>query len=404
MAVGLSEPGVILPVPGIRLAACTAGLYRKQRPDFALLAMDEGSVSAAVFTSNQFYAAPVQIARQHLKQTSPRFYIINAGNANAGTGKRGVDDARRICQELAAIAGCHGSAVLPFSTGVIGEYLPVTKMLEKVPELYASLGENNWLPVVRAIMTTDTIAKAVSRQVTIDGRIVTISGIAKGSGMIRPDMATMLAFITTDVLADRNTLNCILNNAVTKSFNRISVDGDTSTNDACILAATGKSRCDINQNQHNRTVFEQVLTEVFVHLAQAIVRDGEGATKFITIEVNEGRNSDECLQVAYAIANSPLVKTAFFASDPNWGRILAAIGRAGIPELAIPLVTVYLGDVCLVKGGVRSAQYTESAGQKIMQQQEITLRISLGRGDSRETIWTCDLSHDYVRINAEYRS
>ncbi|MBF8268331.1 MAG: bifunctional ornithine acetyltransferase/N-acetylglutamate synthase [Gammaproteobacteria bacterium] len=404
MAVGLSEPVVLLPVPGIRLAACSAGLYRKQRPDLALLALDEGTVSAAVFTCNQFCAAPVQIARQHLKQSNPLYYIINAGNANAGTGKRGIEDATRICQELSTITGCDSSAVLPFSTGVIGEYLPVTKMLEKIPGLYASLAADNWLTAVRAIMTTDTIAKAASRQVVIDGCTVTISGIAKGSGMIRPDMATMLAFICTDVLADRITLDRILSNAVSKSFNRISVDGDSSTNDACMLAATGKSGCEIIQNQHSRNMFEQALTEVFIQLAQAIVRDGEGATKFITIEVNEGRNNHECLQVAYAIANSPLVKTAFFASDPNWGRILAAIGRAGIPELAITRISVYLGDVCIVESGVRAAQYSESAGQAVMKQQEITLRVCLGRGKVTETIWSCDLSHDYVRINAEYRS
>ena len=404
MAVGLSDPGVILPVPGIRLAACSAGLYRKERPDFALLAMEEGSVTAAVFTNNQFCAAPVQIARQHLQQSSPRFCLINAGNANAGTGKRGTDDALRICQELAGIAGCQISAVLPFSTGVIGEYLPVDKILGKIPELYASLESDNWLSVVRAIMTTDTIAKAVSRQINIDDRVVTISGIAKGSGMIRPDMATMLAFISTDILTDQDTLGDILGNAVDKSFNRITVDGDTSTNDACVLVATGKSRCGISQNLNNRLKFERALTEVFVCLAQAIVRDGEGATKFITIEVNQGSNGQECLQVAYAIANSPLVKTAFHASDPNWGRILAAIGRAGIPDLAIVNVSVYLDDVSIVEGGVRSETYTENSGQNVMRQQEITLRVYLGRGNASESVWTCDFSHDYIRINAEYRT
>ena len=404
MAVGLADPGVILPVPGIRLAACNAGLYRKERPDFALLAIEEGSVTAAVFTKNKFCAAPVQIARQHLQQSSPRFCLINAGNANAGTGKRGTDDALRICQELAEIAGCQISAVLPFSTGVIGEYLPVHKILGKIPKLYASLDSDNWLPVVRAIMTTDTIAKAVSRQISIDDRVVTISGIAKGSGMIRPDMATMLAFISTDILTDQETLGDILGNAVEKSFNRITVDGDTSTNDACVLVATGKSRCEITQNQHNRLKFEKALSEVFVCLAQAIVRDGEGATKFITIEVNQGSNGQECLQVAYAIANSPLVKTAFHASDPNWGRILAAIGRAGIPDLAIVNVSVYLDDVSIVEGGVRSETYTENSGQNVMRQQEITLRVYLGRGNASESVWTCDFSHDYIRINAEYRT
>lgn len=404
MAVGLTEPTGLYPVAGIKLAACSAGLYAGERLDLALLSLAEGSSCAAVFTRNQFCAAPVDVARRHLQETPPGYLLINAGNANAGTGERGKQDAVRLCQSLAALAGCPATSVLPFSTGVIGEYLPVDRVLEKIPELYASLAEDNWLPAARAIMTTDTVAKAVSRKVTIDGRDVTITGIAKGSGMIRPDMATMLAFITTDVTAGQRILDQVLSNAVEKSFNRISVDGDTSTNDACILAATGQGHCVIDGDSHSLVAFSEAVSAVCVELAQAIVRDGEGATKFITVEVNQGRTRQECLQAAYAIANSPLIKTAFFASDPNWGRILAAIGRAGIEGLNIERVAIFLNDMCIVEGGMRSAGYSEDAGRQIMQQDEILIRVELHRGEVSEIVWTCDLSHEYVRINAEYRT
>lgn len=404
MAVGLKEPEGLLPVAGISLAACSAGLYDSDQFDFALLSIDEGSTCAAVFTKNLFCAAPVLVARQHIKETSPRFCIINAGNANAGMGKRGYEDAIRICQSLSETADCPISSVLPFSTGVIGEYLPVDRLRKKIPELFSGLAADNWLNVARAMMTTDTIAKAVSRQVMIDGHTVTITGITKGSGMIRPDMATLLAFITTDIKVDQNTLEQILSNVVEKSFNRISVDGDTSTNDACVFVATGKSQCEVNSNQDSRVIFESAITGVCIELAQAIIRDGEGATKFITIEVNEGHNKEECLRVAYTIANSPLVKTAFFASDPNWGRILAAIGRSGISDMDLSKLSIYLDDVCIVEQGMRAATYTEESGQVIMNQEEILLRVNLGRGNAKEIVWTCDFSYEYVKINAEYRT
>lgn len=404
MAVGLNEPAGLHPVAGIELAACSAGLYKNKRNDLALFSLAEESICSAVFTKNQFCAAPVHVAKQHLGESSPRYLIVNAGNANAGTGEQGVKQAIEVCQSLSEEAGCKVSSVLPFSTGVIGEHLPVNKIICKIPELISNLDANGWLTVARAIMTTDTVAKAVSRQLVIDGREVTITGIAKGAGMIRPDMATMLAFIATDVTTDQEVLDGILNVAVEKSFNRISIDGDTSTNDSCVLLATGKGQCVIRHNTPGYSLFVKAVSEVCIELAQAIIRDGEGATKFITIKINGGRDYRECLQAAYAIANSPLVKTAFFASDPNWGRILAAIGRAGIQDLEITKVGIFLDNVCIVEQGMVSPDYTESAGQKVMQQDEVTVRVELNRGKVSETVWTCDLSHEYVRINAEYRT
>ena len=404
MAVGLTEPTGILPVAGIELAACTAGLYNKERLDLALIALSDRAVTSAVFTRNLFCAAPVQVAKQHLHTSRPSYLIINAGNANAGTGEQGINDALEVCRVLAETANCPVTTVLPFSTGVIGEYLPVNKIQVKIPELLASQDRDNWLPVARSIMTTDTVVKAVSRQLEIEGQPVTITGIAKGAGMIRPDMATMLAFIATDIKIEQELLDRIVSEAVKYSFNRISVDGDTSTNDACVVVATGKGRCDVKPEDSSHSAVKQLITEVCIELAQAIVRDGEGATKFITVEIGGGRNKQECLQAAYAIANSPLVKTAFFASDPNWGRILAAIGRAGIHSLDISAVSIFLDNVCIVEQGMRSPGYSEDAGVKVMQQDEILIRVNLGRGQASETIWTCDLSHEYVRINAEYRT
>lgn len=404
MAVGLEEPAVLHPVPGIELAACSAGLYENQRPDLALMSLAEGSICSAVFTKNRFCAAPVHVARQHLSELSPRFLIINTGNANAGTGEQGFKQAIEVCRSLSEAAGCRISSVLPFSTGVIGEHLPVNKIANKIPDLISALDENNWLTVARAIMTTDTVAKGVSRRFAVEGRDVTITGIAKGAGMIRPDMATMLAFIAMDIITDQGVLDGILKEAVEKSFNRISIEGDTSTNDACILMATGAGQCVIKRDSPGYPAIKKEVIEVCMELAQAIIRDGEGATKFITIQINGGCDKRECLQAAYTIANSPLVKTAFFAADANWGRILAAIGRAGIPDLDIDKVDVYLDNVCIVEHGTRSPDYSEAAGQKVMQQEEITVRVQLNRGGVSETVWTCDLSHEYVRINAEYRT
>lgn len=404
MAVGLIEPEDWHPVAGIKLAACSAGLYKRDRDDLVLISLAGESICSAVFTKNLFSAAPVHVARQHLHNASPGYIVINAGNANAGTGKQGIEHAIRVCRSVAETAGCQVSSVLPFSTGVIGEQLPVDRIVKKIPELYSSLSADNWLPAARAIMTTDTIAKLATRQVLIDGHEVTVTGIAKGAGMIRPDMATMLAFITTDVITDQGMLDRTLHHAVEKSFNRISIDGDTSTNDACVLVATGQSGCVIDQSHPGYGEFDKAVTDVCVQLAQAIVRDGEGATKFITIQIDGGCNSQECLQTAYSIANSPLVKTAFFASDPNWGRILAAIGRAGIQDLDITGVSVFLDNLCIVERGMRSVEYTEQAGQTIMQKDEILVRVKLNRGEASETVWTCDFSYDYVKINAEYRT
>lgn len=407
MAVGLKEPAGLLPVEGVRLAACSAGIYQNKRQDFALLAFEKDANCAAVFTQNAFCAAPVLIAKQHLdKKTSPQFCLINAGNANAGTGEQGYQDALDVCHGLAAIAGCPVQSILPFSTGVIGEYLPTDKLCAALPGLYNSLAEDNWLDVGRAIMTTDTLVKGVSKKINIDEQPVIITGIAKGSGMIRPDMATMLAFIATDVKAERGFVEQILRSAVEKSFNRICVDGDTSTNDACVLIATGKSKASVPADLDNDAAIQLIdaITHVCTDLAQAIIRDGEGASKFITVEVNGGKSREECLAVAYTIANSPLVKTAFFASDANWGRILAAVGRSGLVDLIVSEVSIYLDDVCIVENGVRAKDYLESDGQAVMSGDEILLSVSLGRGEVTESIWTCDLSHEYVTINAGYRT
>ena len=404
MPVGLTEPVQLFPVDGIKLSACSAGIYKKKRLDLALLSITEGSTCAAVFTRNRFSAAPVEVARLHLNQNQPSHCIINAGNANAGTGAKGYKDALNVCQAVSRIAGCDSNSVLPFSTGVIGEFLPVDKICEKIPELISGLNRDNWLKVAKTIMTTDTVAKGVSKQITINKQKITVTGIAKGAGMIRPDMATMLAFIATDLLVESRDLSLLLSEAMAQSFNRINVDGDTSTNDACVLIATGKRKCDFNNYPEERLLFEKTVTEVCTELAQAIIRDAEGATKFITVQIRQGFDTDECLKVAYAIANSPLIKTAFYASDPNWGRILAAIGRAGISDLDIAKVSVFIDDVCIVQNGMRSADYSEQAGQRVMQHDEILLKVCLGRGDTEETIWTCDMSHEYVRINAEYRT
>ena len=406
MAVGLSDNPKLLPVRGIKLAACSAAIYKKQRPDLALIACDRGSNAAAVFTSNAFCAAPVLVASEHIAKTQPLYLLINAGNANAGMGSKGIADARLLCRKLALLAGCPDETVLPFSTGVIGEPLPVDKICKMFPHLLTVLSEDKWLDVARAIMTTDTVAKGVSRQVTIGNQVITITGIVKGAGMIRPDMATMLAFIATDATVDPGLLDRILREAVDASFNRVSVDGDTSTNDACVLVATGKADTGNISKMHGPVLaaFREAVREVCIYLAQALVRDGEGATKFVTIEICGGHSQDECKNVAYAIAHSPLVKTALYASDPNWGRILAAIGRAGISGLEVNNIRILIDDIILFENGCRSPDYSETAGREIFSKPEIKLHIDLGRGHAGYKYWTCDLSHDYVRINAEYRS
>jgi len=395
----------LLPVPGFRLGTASAGIKRPGRQDLVVMALAEGARCAAVFTRNAFCAAPVTLARENLAQGQPSFLLINTGNANAGTGEQGIRDARTCCESLAQHAGCSVQAVLPFSTGVIGEPLPVEKIRAALPAALENLDENGWAAAASGILTTDTVPKGTSRQISIAGETITITGIAKGSGMIRPDMATMLAFIATDAPVEPEALQQCLAVAVEQSFNRITVDGDTSTNDACVLTATAASPLPVlRQGSADYNTFCETVTGVCIELAQAIVRDGEGATRFVTVVVEGGAGSAECLQVAYTIAHSPLVKTALFAGDPNWGRILAAVGRAGLTDLDLGAVEIYLDNVCIVREGARASDYTEAAGQEVMARDELTIRVRLGRGSSWEMVWTCDLSYDYVRINAEYRT
>ncbi|MGD8802452.1 MAG: bifunctional glutamate N-acetyltransferase/amino-acid acetyltransferase ArgJ [Gammaproteobacteria bacterium] len=405
MAVGLSQPDNVFPVKGVQLATTVAGIKKGVNPDVVLITFNPGTVCAGVFTRNAFCAAPVTIAKNHLAQADTRALLINSGNANAGTGNQGVIDARQSCKLLAGELGFETSQVLPFSTGVIGQDLPMDKLGSAIRQLPHELAEDAWLQAAVGIMTTDTVAKACSRRLEIDGKEVTITGIAKGSGMIHPDMATMLAFVATDATVEREWLQYCLKAAVDISFNSITVDGDTSTNDASILAATGASGCHaLAGHCTDSAEFQVALNEVFTQLAQAIIRDGEGATKFVTILVESAATVDEARKVAYTIAHSPLVKTALFASDPNWGRILAAVGRAGVEDLNINEVHIYLGDVCIVRNGGRDHDYAEAMGQKVMQQNEITIRVALNRGSELATVWTTDLSYDYVKINAEYRT
>ena len=406
MAVGLAEPVALKPVAGIKLGTAAAGIKYADRQDLVLIEMDEGSQCAAVFTLNAFCAAPVQLARAHLSQTTPRYLVINSGNANAGTGTAGLQAAQGSCDAVADIAACQSIEVLPFSTGVIGENLPVEKISAALPATKTALAEDNWLAAAKAIMTTDTIAKAVSSTVVIEGTEITVTGMAKGSGMIRPDMATMLAYIATDAAVEKSVLDSCLREAVANSFNRITVDGDTSTNDACVLMASGKAGNTLISDSSSKAYSELLaaVSAVATELAQAVIRDGEGANRFITIDVTSAKTGQEAEAVAYTIAHSPLVKTALFAGDPNWGRILAAVGRAGINDLDISSVDIHLDDVCIVRDGGRDAAYTEEQGQKVMSQDEITIKVALGRGDANVRVWTCDLSYDYVRINAEYRT
>ena len=406
MAVRLSYPENILPVRGLALAAASAGLYQKKRLDTVLISIDPAGSCAAVFTRNAFCAAPVQVAKLHMGKASPRYCLINAGNANAGTGERGYGDVLSVCKRLAEISKTSIEEIVPFSTGVIGEYLPVEKICNVLPDLISGLEGNKWVECATAIMTTDTVPKAVSRIVEIEGHKITITGIAKGAGMIRPDMATMLAFLATDAAVEQSVLVGMLQVAVEKTFNRICVDGDTSTNDACVLIATGAVKMNpLSDKSHSDAVkLQDAITDVCACLAQAIVRDGEGASKFVTIKITGGKTTEECLAVAYSIATSPLVKTALFASDPNWGRILAAAGRSGLDDFDISRVRIDINNVCVVEYGMRSELYTESQGRAALDKEEILLQVELGRGAAEEVLWTCDLSFDYVKINAEYRT
>ena len=405
MPVGLGPLPTLHPVPGFRLGIASAGIKKAGRRDVVVMEAAAGSAMAGVFTTNAFCAAPVTLCKQHL-QHAPRYLLVNTGNANAGTGKPGMAAALKTCEALAGLTKVEPSQVLPFSTGVIGELLPADKIIAVLPQALDNLAEGNWAAAAEGIMTTDTLPKGASRQITLAGQTVTITGISKGAGMIRPNMATMLGYVATDAKVAQPVLQQMLRQAADLSFNRITIDGDTSTNDSCLLIATGQTQMAEISDPASAEYAQlaEAVNAVMLELAQAIVRDGEGATKFVTVQVNGGGNRNECLDVGYAVAHSPLIKTALFASDPNWGRILAAVGYAGVPELDVELIDVYLDEVCITRNGGRAAEYTEEQGARVMAQAELTIRIELGRGDVSETIWTTDLSHEYVRINAEYRT
>lgn len=408
MAVNLAppDPADIFPVAGVDIGIARAAIRKQDRDDVTLMVLAPGSNAAGVFTRNRFCAAPVTLCRRHLAEAAPRALVVNTGCANAGTGERGAADARATCEEVARLVGCAPQAVLPFSTGVILEPLPMDRLLPGVRAAHAALGRDGFVRAAGAIMTTDTVPKVRSRRIVLGGRDVTVTGIAKGAGMIRPDMATMLGFVATDAAVERSLLERLVAETADESFNRVTVDGDTSTNDSFVLAATGASGATALRTESDAGYSELRLAvrDVAVWLAQAIVRDGEGATKFISIHVDSGATVEECARVAYAIAHSPLVKTAFFASDPNLGRILAAVGNAGIADLDASRVVVHLGDALVAEGGGRAATYREEDGQRVMAASEIEVRIALNRGSAATTVWTCDLSHDYVSINADYRS
>jgi len=405
MAVGQLALPEFNRIAGLRVGTASAGIKNPGRKDLVIFELAEGSTTAGVFTLNAFCAAPVQVARENIIKATPRYLVINTGNANAGTGSKGLEDARKTCAALAELTQVKEQAVLPFSTGVIGEPLPMDRLLAALPDALDALTETGWVDAASGIMTTDTLPKGATASCMIDGQKVVISGIAKGAGMIKPNMATMLAFIATDAAIEQPLLKQLLKEATDLSFNRITVDGDTSTNDSCILVATAKSATISAAATQSLAAFRNCLISVMQQLALNIVRDGEGATKFVTILVEEALNSTEALEAAFTVAHSPLVKTALYASDANWGRILAAVGRApGLEELDVKGVNIYLGDVLLVEQGGRAASYTEEAGAAVMAQEEITLRIQLGRGQVQEKVWTCDFSHDYVSINADYRS
>ena len=408
MPVNLSapDPASLLPVAGVRLGIASAGIKKPGRRDITLIELAPGSQVAGVFTQNRFCAAPVVVCKQHLAAGAIRALLINTGNANAGTGEEGLRRARRTCEAVAQLMGCAAENVLPFSTGVILEPLPVDKILPALPAARADLAPDHWSEAAHAIMTTDIVAKGVSRQIQIGGSTVTVTGIAKGSGMIHPNMATMLGYVATDAAIAPGLMPQLVKEVADVSFNCVTVDGDTSTNDSFILIATGQAGnaeiADLASADY--AALKAALSEVAIGLAQAMARDGEGATKFITVAVEGGRDRAECKQIAYAIARSPLVKTAFFASDPNLGRILAAIGYAGVIDLDVNALQVYLGDVLVAEQGGRAASYTEAQGAAVMKEAEIVVRVVLNRGHANATVWTCDFSYDYVKINAEYRT
>ncbi len=405
------DPASLHPVPGVRLGIASAGIKKPGRRDITLIELAPGSKVAGVFTQNRFCAAPVTVCKQHLHHMNQsggniRALVINTGNANAGTGEQGLSRARQTCAAVAELFGIAAEQVLPFSTGVILEPLPVDKILPTLPAAQVDLADNHWSEASHAIMTTDIVAKAASVHTQIGGKTITVTGMAKGSGMIHPNMATMLGYVATDAAVSQAVLNQLVKDVADVSFNCVTVDGDTSTNDSFILIATGQAgNAEIaDTTSTDYAALKTALSEVSIKLAQAMARDGEGATKFMTVNIEGGRSHAECKQIAYAIARSPLVKTAFFASDPNLGRILAAIGYAGVTDLDVNNMEVYLGDVLVAEKGGRAASYTEAKGAAVMKEAEITIRVVLNRGDTHATVWTCDFSYDYVKINAEYRT
>ncbi|MEQ6918312.1 bifunctional glutamate N-acetyltransferase/amino-acid acetyltransferase ArgJ [Halomonas aquatica] len=409
MAVGETRFPEMPEIEGLRLGATMAGIKKPGRRDLVVIEITEGARVAGAFTRNAFCAAPVTVAREHLsactaRGEAPRYLVVNTGNANAGTGEAGLHDARATCAELGGLVGVGAERVLPFSTGVIGEPLPMDRLLAGLPGAVQALddGSHAWQAAGEGILTTDTRAKGASVTLALGDETVTINGIAKGSGMIRPDMATMLAFVATDAAIEPSLLDQLLREAVERSFNCITVDSDTSTNDACMLIATGRGVSVVDGEALTR--FREGLLQVMTELAQAVIRDGEGATKFVTLQVDRARSRREALDVAFTVAHSPLVKTALYASDANWGRILAAVGRAPVEDFDVNRVTIDLGEVRLVENGGRASGYTEEAGSAVMAREEIDIRIALGRGEQGATVWTSDLSHEYVTINADYRS
>ena len=408
MAVGEDTLGQLQPVPGVRLGTVSAGIKTPGRNDLVLIELTDKTRCAAVFTRNTFCAAPVTVARENLQLCGhqPRYLLINTGNANAGTGVPGIEAAHACVWTVSEVAGVDAHAVLPFSTGVIGEPLPVKLVQRAIPAAYEALSDTGWAAAAAGILTTDTRPKGHCVRFSCEGHDYVVTGIAKGAGMIRPNMATMLAYLATDVAVEQTLLQDLLAELVDVSFNRITVDGDTSTNDACLLLATGEAG---NAPVADRSgalylALREAVEEVCISLAQAIVRDGEGASKFVTVQVNGGRNESECLDVAFTIAHSPLVKTALFASDPNWGRLLAAIGRADVPDLEVECVALYLNGVLIAEGGCRAPDYTEEQGVAAMAPENIVIRVELGRGEASTVVWTTDFSYDYVRINADYRT
>jgi glutamate N-acetyltransferase/amino-acid N-acetyltransferase len=400
------EAASLLPVKGVQLGFAEAYVKKPNRKDVLVIKLVEGSHVAGVFTKNRFCAAPVILCKEFLALNNGiRALLVNTGNANAGTGEDGLKRAQQSCEALAGLLNLNANQVLPFSTGVILEPLPVDKVIAGLPAAIANLKEDNWLNAAEAIMTTDIVAKGTSRQIQLGGKAITITGISKGSGMIHPNMATMLGYIATDAAVSQAALEQIIQFAVNQSFNCITVDGDTSTNDSLIVMATNQAgNAEITAESADFAALRDAITDVAIELAQAIVRDGEGATKFMTVAVEGGNSQEECRKVAYAIAHSPLIKTAFFASDPNLGRILAAIGYAGIDDLNVNTLQLYLGDVLVAENGGRAASYLEEQGAAVMKESDILVRVVLNRGSENVTIWTCDFSYDYVKINADYRS